>query len=194
MSFFSVLVDFCKLTLDYFNNGVNNEKYSLAAGKLNVSPSVIQNLVHALSCLILEGSRHNVEVSDALYLLQAKDPSYQDFTWRFEVQIASRSHSEQVKPVVVMDFILRRPKHFGQNNEDLKKSFAEDTNESKCVSSWVTNVPIQNAKAASQCQHTISHILLQCDLPNLLHLTNKLDLALKESKTQHVRKVQRALQ
>lgn len=113
---------------------------------------------------------------------------------RVLLQIASRSHSEQVKPSVVMDFILRRPKYFGQNKEDEKQSFSEDTNESKCASSLVINVPIQNAKAGSQCQHTISHILLQCDLPNLLHLTNKLDLALKESKTQHVRKVQRALQ
>ncbi|XP_026324040.1 COMM domain-containing protein 2 [Hyposmocoma kahamanoa] len=214
-----VLVDFCKLAIDYLNNGSNPKKYGIAAEKLDVSISVVQNVVHALVYLLVEGCKHNLtepdfksslaiagfspdkqevllklyitkknELSIALNLLQQKDPSYQDFTWRFEVQVASRYISEQIKPMVAMDFILMSPKNFGQSSMD---KLGQTQN--KCISSVYINSSVQDAKATSHCQNVINHVLLQCDLPNLVHLTNKLELALKESKSQHVRKVQRAL-
>ncbi|XP_048005962.1 COMM domain-containing protein 2-like [Leguminivora glycinivorella] len=214
-----VLVDFCKLAIDFLNNGINQKKYSIAAEKLNVSSTAIQNLVHALTSLIVEGCKHNLletdfksslaiagfteeqsevlmkfystkktELSEALNLLQIKDPSYQDLIWRFEIQVASRISNEEVRPTILIDFVLSMPKPFGKTQADKKNN--EDTYNVY----QTTNMPIQSAKTARQCQHTIQHILLQCNLSNLVHLANKLDIALKESKTQHVRKVQRALQ
>lgn len=82
------------------------------------------------------------------------------------------------------------PKIFAQSTDE-SKSKTESIN--KHISPVHINLPIQEAKAASQCQNVINHVLLECDLPNLLNITNKLDQALKESKSQHVRKVQRAL-
>lgn len=215
-----VLVDFCKLAIDFLNNGINQKKYCIAAEKLNVSSTTIQNLVHALTCLIVEGCKHNLleadfksslaiagfteeqsdvlikfystkktELSQALNLLQVKDPNYQDLIWRFEVQVASRISKEEVRPTILMDFVLSMPKPFGKNQDDKKNNQPTYKHYQK-----TTNMSIPSAKTARQCQHCIQHILLQCNLSNLMHLTNKLDLALKESKTQHVRKVQRALQ
>ncbi|XP_026764374.1 COMM domain-containing protein 2-like [Galleria mellonella] len=217
-----VLIDFCKLTIDYLNNGVNPKKHNIAAEKLNVPMTVVQNLVHALVYLIIEACKHNLsesdfksslalagfsteqqeilvklyntkktELSSALNLLQQKDPTYQDLSWRFEVQIASRNSSEEIKPMVSMDFVVMTPKNFRQPSEDKIDQYSKNNN--KNVSPIHINSTVQEAKAASHCQNIINHHLLQCDLPNLIHMTNVLDQALKESKSQHVRKVQRAL-
>ncbi|XP_050354014.1 COMM domain-containing protein 2-like [Nymphalis io] len=216
-----VLVDFCKLTIDYLNNGVNEKKCTVAAEKLDVPVVVVKNLIYALAYLIVEGCKHNLsepnfrsslaiagfsqdqqhilvklynakrkELSEALNLLQQKDASYQDLTWRFEVQVASKNSLEEIKPMVAMDFVLSRPKNFGQTEEDFRHTTLGQKNylsPMKIISS------VQDAKTASQCQHVIKHVLLQCDLPNLVHLTNRLEEAVKESKSQHIRKVQRAL-
>ncbi|XP_013166571.1 PREDICTED: COMM domain-containing protein 2-like [Papilio xuthus] len=213
-----VLVDFCKLTIDYLNNGINSEKYTIAAEKLGISVAYIQNLIQALAYLILEGCKHNLsetdfksslalagfsnehqqvllklyitkkdELSSALNILQQKDPSYQDLTWRFEIQMASRRCNNMIKPMITLNLVVTIPKNFGQTIDYKYK------NDVKNLTSVHINSSIQNAKTASQCQRMINHFLLQCDLPNLIHLTNKLEQALKESKSQHVRKVQRAL-
>ncbi|XP_045760494.1 COMM domain-containing protein 2-like [Maniola jurtina] len=216
-----VLVDFCKLTIDYLSNGVNQKKCAIAAEKLCIPEVAVQNLIHALAYLIVEACKHNLsetnlqsslaiagfsedkqkvllklydtkksEISAALNLLQQKDPSYQDLTWRFEIQVASKTSPEEIVPMVAIDFVLTTPKNYGQYEKDYSENSTKHINS---VSYSNVNSPIQDAKSASQCQQVINHLLLQCDLPNLVHLTNRLDEALKESKSQHVRKVQRSL-
>ncbi|CAH4030804.1 COMM domain-containing protein 2-like [Pieris brassicae] len=210
-----VLIDFCKLTIDYINNGINEKKYALAAEKLEILPSVIQNLVQALAHLILEGCKHNLseqnfksslaiagfsddhqqvlvkfysrkkgELSAALNLLQQKDPTYQDLAWRFEVQMASKSCPETIKPMVTMDYVLSVPKSYDHSNDKHTHRQSDDI----CISSSV-----EDAKAASHCQNVVKHVIMQCDLPTLVHLTNTLNEAVNESKSQHIRKIQRAL-
>ncbi|XP_004928486.1 COMM domain-containing protein 2-like [Bombyx mandarina] len=213
-----VLIDFCKLAVEYINKGANSNKYGIAAEKLKVPLATIRNLVQALVYLILEGSKHNLSESDfrsslalagfsndqqdvmsklyntkkkelyeALQLLQRNDPKYIDFAWRFEVQIASRNSNEGIKPVVTMDFVTMRPKSFALHEKETI------INRKQKATNYIVDATVQEAKAAIQCQNNVNHTLLQCDIPNLIHLTNKLDQALKESKSQHVRKVQRSL-
>ncbi|XP_013194994.2 COMM domain-containing protein 2 [Amyelois transitella] len=214
-----VLIDFCKLAIDYLNNGINEKKYGIAAEKLGVSVVAVQNLVHALLYLIVEACKHklsepdfksslgiagfseeqqdvlvklysakNAEISSSLSLLQQREPSYQDFTWRFEVQVATKSCMEEIKPMISMNFTVTTPKNFGQTEQIY--NIANDMN---AISPVHINSSIQEAKTSSHCQNIISHHLLQCDLPNLINMTNVLEQALKESKSQHVRKVQRVL-
>lgn len=90
-----------------------------------------------------------------------------------------------------MNFVIMTAKNFGQFAGD-KVNFVGQKDDAT-VSQVCVNSTIQDAKAASHCQNIIRRVMLQCDLPNLLHLANKLEQALKESKSQHVRKVQRTL-
>lgn len=87
-----------------------------------------------------------------------------------------------------MDFEIISPKI--SNNTETVHNY--NITETRCLKSKVINNSISNATTACQCQNVINHILLQCDIPNLINLRNKLEQALIESKTQHVRKVQRA--
>ncbi|XP_011557513.3 uncharacterized protein LOC105388323 [Plutella xylostella] len=218
-----VLVDFCKLAIDYLSNGINHAKYSTAANKFDTSITNIQNLVHAIVFLLVEGSKHNLsdcdfksslaiagfpaehqevliklyntkksEISECLHVLQQADLVYQDLTWRMEVEVASRFNNETVKPNISMDFVLMKPKKIVPESALNCVDF-NSTKKETSIMELDINKSVEEATAASQCQNVISHILLQCDLPNLLHLTNQLDQALKESKSQHVRKVKSAL-
>ncbi|RVE44776.1 hypothetical protein evm_010575 [Chilo suppressalis] len=214
-----VLVDFCKLAIDFLHNGINYKKHTLAADKLGIQINDVQNLVQALTYLLVEACQHNLSEPDfksslaiagfeathqdvliklytnkktdlfnALYLLSQKAPVYQDFTWRFEVQIASQMCEEEIKPSIAMDFVLMTSKNYTETKDASKSDLTHKTISPKHI-----NLLIEDAKAASQCQNIINHVLVQCDLPNLIHMTNKLEQALNESKSQHVRKVQRVL-
>lgn len=104
----------------------------------------------------------------------------------FKLQVASKKNIEEIKPMVTMNLTLQTSKSSiniksNQKNKTIPSALYIDTD-------------LENAKTASECQNVVSHVILQSDLPNLLNMTNKLEQALKESKSQHVRKVQRALQ
>lgn len=55
-----VLVDFCKLSIDYLNNGPNERLYTTAAEKLAVSVEGIQNCVYGLVNLLMISCHHGV--------------------------------------------------------------------------------------------------------------------------------------
>lgn len=91
-----------------------------------------------------------------------------------------------------MDFVLQTPKSY-QNTESVTTDFNYINSNIKLPQIYINN-SVDSAKTASQCKNVISHVLLQSDLPNLINLTNKLEQALKESKSHHIRKIQRVLQ
>ncbi|KAK9879754.1 hypothetical protein WA026_006817 [Henosepilachna vigintioctopunctata] len=59
-----VLVDFCKLAIDYLNNGPNEKLYKTAADKLSVNVESIQNCVVGLVNLVLLFCKHKLNEAD----------------------------------------------------------------------------------------------------------------------------------
>ncbi|KAJ8942845.1 hypothetical protein NQ314_009907 [Rhamnusium bicolor] len=172
-----VVVDFCKLAVDFLQNGPNLKRYTTAAQKLDVEVEVIQNCIYGLINLLLLSCKHKLSEADfrdsvltlgfsqeqqailtkfyeskqndvhQLNQTSINEPHYDDLKWRFEVQ--------QVTPLITMELKLKT-----------EKDGAETENEK---------------------------ILLQTDPNNLLHVANELEKALVESRSRHSRKIQRAL-
>lgn len=57
---FSVLIDFCKLAIDFLQAGPNLKLYGAAAEKLSVELDVVQNCVYGLVNLLLLSCKHKV--------------------------------------------------------------------------------------------------------------------------------------
>ncbi|XP_018571313.1 COMM domain-containing protein 2 [Anoplophora glabripennis] len=180
-----VIVDFCKLALDFLQNGPNLKRYTTAAQKLEVEVDVVQNCIFGLTNLLILSCKHKLSEADfrdsvltigfsheqqvvlsKFYESKQNDihklnqacinePHYEDLKWRFEVQVSSRSLLQQVTPLIAMELVLRK------KNE---------------------GTGIDREK-----------ILVQTDPNNLLHIANELENALTESRSRHSRKIQRAL-
>lgn len=56
----SVVVDFCKLAIDFLQNGPNVKLYGRAAQKLGHDQEAVQNCVYGLVNLLLLSCRHKV--------------------------------------------------------------------------------------------------------------------------------------
>ncbi|KAJ8920910.1 hypothetical protein NQ315_015703 [Exocentrus adspersus] len=179
-----VVVDFCKLALDFLQNGPNLKRYTTAAQKLEVDVDVVQNCVFGLINLLILSCKHKLSEADfrdsvltlgfsqehqavlsKFYESKQNDihrinhicinePHYEDLKWRFEVQVSSRSLLQQVTPLIAMELVLKTQSDNGTEKES---------------------------------------ILLQTDPNNLLHIANELEHALSESRSRHSRKIQRAL-
>lgn len=55
-----VIVDFCKLALDFLQNGPNVKRYTTAAQKLEVTVDVVQNCIYGLINLLVLSCKHKV--------------------------------------------------------------------------------------------------------------------------------------
>ncbi|KAJ8960794.1 hypothetical protein NQ318_020090 [Aromia moschata] len=181
-----VVVDFCKLAIDFIQNGPNLKRYTTAAQKLNVEVDVVQNCIYGLINLLRVSCKHKLSEADfrdsvltlgfseeqqtvlskfyqtkqnevhQLNRRSINEPHYDDLKWRFEIQVASRALLQQATPLIAMELQLKTRKDYEMDVEKEK-------------------------------------ILLQTDLNNLLHMANELENALVESRSRHSRKIQRAL-
>lgn len=59
-----VVVDFCKLAIDFLQNGPNLKLYASAANKLEVEPESVQNCVYGLLNLLLLSCKHKVRLKE----------------------------------------------------------------------------------------------------------------------------------
>lgn len=55
-----VIVDFCKLAIDFLQHGPNEKRYNTAASKLNVETDNVQNCIYGLINLLLLSCKHKV--------------------------------------------------------------------------------------------------------------------------------------
>ncbi|CAK9807518.1 COMM domain-containing protein 2 [Anthophora quadrimaculata] len=179
-----VLQDFCKLALDYLQKGPNIKLYNAAAQKLEVDVSVIKNSVEGLVNLLLEGCRYKLSSED------------------FRDSVISLGFSEQQEVIlsklynVKKDEISDTLKNVGfklPEYHDMEWRFEVQVASRTLLKQVAPLITLDLSIKNSDKNENIEHVLLQTDPVNLLHLTQQLEEALAEGRSQHIRRLSRVI-
>ncbi|KYM96117.1 PREDICTED: COMM domain-containing protein 2 [Cyphomyrmex costatus] len=179
-----VLQDFCKLALDYLQKGPNVKVYNAAAQKLSVELDVIKNSVEGLVNLLLESCKHKLSAEDFRDSMVALG-----FTEDKEA-ILSKLYS--VKKDEVSDAL----EDIGfklSSYHDMEWRFEVQTASRSLLKQVAPLISLDLSLKNPDNPEEIEHILLQTDPTNLLHITQELEEALQESRSQHIRKISKAV-
>ncbi|XP_045470288.1 COMM domain-containing protein 2 [Harmonia axyridis] len=182
-----VVVDFCKLAIDYLNNGPNTKLYATAGEKLSVPVENIQNTVLGLVNLLILSCQHKLseaDFRDSILTLGFNDEQeviLNKFYQRKKVEISQILHELSVKEphfdnlewrleVEVASRCLRY-----QANPKITMDFSLKTRKENCV------------------DYEVTHHIVQTDVNNLNYICSELEKALNESRGRYCRKLQRTL-
>ncbi|XP_067014614.2 COMM domain-containing protein 2 [Anabrus simplex] len=181
-----VLQDFCKLALDYLKKGPNIKLYQTAAQKLNVQQEVIRNAVEGLVFLLVESCKHklsDMDFRDSMLTLGFAEGHQGILSAFYE---AKRDEIRQM----LSQFTLELP-HY----KNLEWRFEVQV-ASRALHHQVT--PLITMKLSLETKgpdliSTTQNLCLQTDPTNLVHMTQVLEEALAEAKSQHTRRIQRSI-
>ncbi|KAL6264106.1 hypothetical protein P5V15_004184 [Pogonomyrmex californicus] len=179
-----VLQDFCKLALDYLQKGPNIKMYNAAAQKLNVEQDVIKNSVEGLLNLLLESCKYKLSAEDFQNSVIALG-----FT---EDQEAILSKLYSVKKDEVSDALEEIGFKLSKYH-DMEWRFEVQTASRSLLKQIAPLITLDLSLKNPNNPDEIEHVLLQTDPTNLLHMTQELEEALQESRSQHVRRISRAV-
>ncbi|XP_005393060.1 PREDICTED: COMM domain-containing protein 2 isoform X3 [Chinchilla lanigera] len=108
----AVVAEFGRIAVESLRRGSNPKIYDGAARKLNVSSDTVQHGVEGLTYLLTESSKlmlyldNRKEIRTILNELAPDLPTYHSLEWRLDVQLASRSLRQQIKPAVTFKLHL----------------------------------------------------------------------------------------
>ncbi|XP_012058880.1 PREDICTED: COMM domain-containing protein 2 [Atta cephalotes] len=179
-----VLQDFCKLALDYLQKGPNVKVYNAAAQKLNVELDVIKNSVEGLVNLLLESCKYKLSTEDFRDSMVALG-----FTEDKEA-ILSKLYS--IKKDEVSDALEEIGFKLSRYH-DMEWRFEIQIASRSLLKQVAPLISLDLSLKNPENPEEIEHILLQTDPTNLLHITQELEEALQESRSQHIRRISRTV-
>lgn len=179
-----VLQDFCKLALDYLQKGPNVKVYNAAAQKLNVELDMIKNSVEGLVNLLLESCKHNLSAEDFRDSVVALG-----FTENKEAILSKLYNVKKDEVSDVLEEIgFKLPRY-----HDMDWRFEVQTASRSLLKQITPLITLDLSLKNPNNPEEIEHVLLQTDPTNLLHITQELEEALQESRSQHIRRISRAV-
>ncbi|XP_051157727.1 COMM domain-containing protein 2 [Leptopilina boulardi] len=179
-----VLQDFCKLALDYLQNGLNLKYYNSAAQKLSVDPEIIKNSVHGLVHFLLESCRYKLNVNDFQDSVIAVG-----FTEEQEALLSklyALKKADIAKALAVINF--KSPQY-----QDMEWRFEAQIASRSSLNQALPLVTCDLFLKSSESSKEIEHVFIQLDPLNLVHLVHELEDAMQEGHSQHIKSITRSI-
>ncbi|XP_044020786.1 COMM domain-containing protein 2 [Aphidius gifuensis] len=179
-----VVQDFCKLAIDYLNKGPNQKIYATAAQKLDVEAEIIQASIEGLINLLLECIKHKLTIDDLKKLLLNLG-----FDEEKESVISQLYISKQNDISKALENTGFKLPQYHNMEWRFEVQVASRLVPSQIIPTMTLDFELKNTDSTDK----IEHVTLQTDAPNLLHLCQVIENAIKEGKSQHVRKIKKNL-
>lgn len=179
-----VLQDFCKLALDYLQKGPNIKLYNAAAQKLRVEVDVIKNSVEGLVNLLLESCRYKLSSEDFRDSVIALGFSEDKETVLSRIYEVKRDEISEA----FANIGFKLPEYY-----DMEWRFEVQVASRSLLQQVAPLVTLDLSVKNSDKPEDIEHVLLQTDPVNLLHMTQELEEALHEGRSQHIRRISRVI-
>lgn len=183
----NVLQDFCRLALDFLQKGPTPKLYQTAAQKLNVQPEIIRNAVEGLVNLLMESCRHQLSELDfrdsvlALGFSEEHQETLELFYMGKKQEICD----------ALSQLTLNLP-HYHDLEWRFEVQLASRALQHQMTPLITMNLTLETKTALASESTTTKNIVLQTDPTNLAHITQVLEEALHESRSQHSRRIQRS--
>ncbi|XP_046733709.1 COMM domain-containing protein 2 [Diprion similis] len=179
----NVLQDFCKLALDYLHNGPNFKLYNVAAQKLDVQPEDVRCTVEGLINLLVESCKCKLSTSDFRDSVIALGFSEDHDALLTKLYTTKQSEISEILSTLGVKL---------QEYQSMEWRF-ETQISSRSLLSQVTPLVILDFSLRSNVHREIEHFIVQTDPNNLLHITEELEQALQDGRSQHLRKIARSI-
>ncbi|XP_055610041.1 COMM domain-containing protein 2 [Uranotaenia lowii] len=205
-----VLIEFCKLAIEYISNGVNEKKCSIAAKKLETTFETVKACVEALVCLLMDCTKLHITEEDFQSLKSLNFTEGQiAILWQFVSSKRSLvenilKHSNDGGELHFRDLEWRLEAKVASrslHNQATPVIAMKLHLDSEVVNEHKEKLvgqerPLEGKNDENQASvsSTRKEVLLQTDPTSLVHLIQVLEQALIDSKTHRVRNFVKSFQ
>uniref|UniRef100_A0A182VX71 COMM domain-containing protein n=1 Tax=Anopheles minimus TaxID=112268 RepID=A0A182VX71_9DIPT len=205
-----VLIEFCKLAIEYINSGINEKKCTVAAKKLSSTYDTVRGALEALVALLIDSTKMAVSEREFYAVLQTSLENIHEkqceILWQFIT--SKRNLVDNVLRASCQDELYFRDLEWriegriasrslrSQATPVIKMKFHLDT---ECVSEYrekLHSVPVDGSEGANakMQDHTLREVLAETDPTMLQHMIQVLEQALLEARTRRVRNYAKPVQ
>lgn len=171
--------EFCKLSIEFLQRGSNPKLYQTAAQKLKVDVEMVQHAIEGIMYLITEAVKmglNELELKDSMISIGLPEIVQEEI-----IQFYFNRGLDVRKELLGLSTAYP---HYHNLKWRLDVQLATRSLRHQTI-------PLIMLKLELKHNEKIKPLLLQIDPVNLVHLTEVLDQALKESKLQHCRRIMR---
>ncbi|XP_052888148.1 COMM domain-containing protein 2 [Anopheles moucheti] len=200
-----VLIEFCKLAIEYINSGLNEKKCTVAAKKLSSTYDTVRGALEALVALLIDSTKMAISEREFYNVLQTSllniHEKQSEILWQFIT--SKRNLVDNVLRASCQDELYFRDVEWriegriasrslrSQATPVIKMKFHLDT---ECVSEYREKLHVMPVGAVEEQEgtikpdkHTRKEVLAETDPTMLQHMIQVLEQALLEARTRRVR-------
>ena len=172
-----IVKEFVGLSVQFLTNGVNQRIFKAAAQKLNIEEEVIENAIFGLMQLFVEAAKYKLTCEDLHDSLLALE--FDEFT---ATTVKEAFESSETRHVLT-SCLPSLPEY---DNLEWRFDVKLATRSLHQQITPIVRIKLHTSNGKEKCTH-----LLQTDPVNLRHMSQVIDEALNEMKTNHVRRILR---